>query len=108
VSQSIGTFHFRQNRPCIQKRNQDIGSAIAIFGEQVVATVCVTYAIESSVEETADVSAFFAFLRQLYVFVGQEITNLNFSQAARRPHHSTSRLPMNLLTTLKLPRFLRA
>jgi len=46
----------------------DIGSAIAIFGQQLVTTVCVTYAIESYLEETADVSAFIAFLRQLYAF----------------------------------------
>ncbi|KAJ7460933.1 MFS multidrug transporter [Mycena galericulata] len=46
----------------------DIGSAIALFGQQLVTTVCVTYAIESYLDETADVSAFIVFLRQLYAF----------------------------------------
>ncbi|KAJ7754339.1 MFS general substrate transporter [Mycena maculata] len=47
----------------------DIGSAIAIFGQQLVTTVCVTYAIESYLPETADVSVFIALLRQVYAFV---------------------------------------
>ncbi|KAJ7439457.1 MFS multidrug transporter [Mycena latifolia] len=47
----------------------DVGSAIAIFGQQLVTTVCVTYAIESYLEETADVSVFIALLRQVYAFV---------------------------------------
>ncbi|KAF7982219.1 hypothetical protein HWV62_29414 [Athelia sp. TMB] len=46
----------------------DIGSAIASFGQQVVTTVCVTYAIESYHSEAADVSAFISFLRQIYAF----------------------------------------
>ncbi|KAJ7242882.1 MFS general substrate transporter [Mycena haematopus] len=46
----------------------DVASAIALFGEQVVATVCVTYAIENYVPETLDVASFFAFVRQAYAF----------------------------------------
>ncbi|KAJ6466365.1 MFS multidrug transporter [Mycena sanguinolenta] len=46
----------------------DVASAIGLFGEQVVATVCVTYAIENYVPETLDVAAFFAFVRQAYAF----------------------------------------
>ncbi|KZP19621.1 MFS general substrate transporter [Athelia psychrophila] len=46
----------------------DIGSAIAIFGQQLITTVCVTYAIESSGSEAAQASAFISLLRQVYAF----------------------------------------
>ncbi|EIW83038.1 MFS multidrug transporter [Coniophora puteana RWD-64-598 SS2] len=47
----------------------DIGSAIAVFGQQLVTTVCVTYAIESYRSETADVSVFISLTRQTYAFI---------------------------------------
>ncbi|KAJ7093782.1 MFS general substrate transporter [Mycena epipterygia] len=46
----------------------NVGSAIAIFGQQVVTTVCVTYAIESYLPDAADISVFISFLRQVYAF----------------------------------------
>lgn len=64
--------------------NQDVGSAIAIFGQQLVTTVCVTYAIESYLEETADVSAFIAFLRQLYAFVSKYANVFDHTQNMRQ------------------------
>ncbi|KAF8591658.1 MFS multidrug transporter [Ramaria rubella] len=65
----------------------DVGSAIAIFGQQVVATVCTTYAVESYLPEAASVSAFMSFLRQFFGFlapfyVGHAITNLGTAKVA--------------------------
>ncbi|EIW81744.1 MFS general substrate transporter [Coniophora puteana RWD-64-598 SS2] len=47
----------------------DVGSAIALFGLQLITTVCVTYSIESYRSETSDVSVFISLVRQLYAFV---------------------------------------
>ncbi|KAJ7661697.1 major facilitator superfamily domain-containing protein [Mycena rosella] len=44
----------------------DIGSAIAIFGQQLVTTVCVTYAIESYLEDTATFRQLYAFTAPFY------------------------------------------
>lgn len=48
---------------------QDIGGAIALFGGQLVTTVCTTYAIESYPEDTTHVSAFLTVVRQTFSFV---------------------------------------
>ncbi|KAL4245865.1 hypothetical protein ABKN59_008794 [Abortiporus biennis] len=47
----------------------DVGSAIALFGLQLVTTVCVTYAIECYPADASSVSAFIAFTRQTYGFI---------------------------------------
>ncbi|KIK69536.1 hypothetical protein GYMLUDRAFT_236049 [Collybiopsis luxurians FD-317 M1] len=48
----------------------DVGSAIALFGLQLVTTVCTTYAIESQPAHTAQAAVLVAFIRQLYAFTG--------------------------------------
>jgi len=73
--------------PGVWNITPDVGSAVSIFGQQVVATVCTTYAIESYISETADVSAFVSFLRQLWSFLapfylGDAVTNLGPGKAS--------------------------
>ncbi|EIW84531.1 MFS general substrate transporter [Coniophora puteana RWD-64-598 SS2] len=46
-----------------------VGGAIAMFGAQFANTMCVTYALESYRAETADVSVFISFVRQVYGFI---------------------------------------
>ncbi|KAJ3921618.1 major facilitator superfamily domain-containing protein [Lentinula edodes] len=48
----------------------DIGSAIALFGQQIVTTVCTTYAIESQPEHTGQAALLVALIRQTYAFTG--------------------------------------
>ncbi|GJJ11749.1 hypothetical protein Clacol_005987 [Clathrus columnatus] len=48
----------------------DIGAAITIFGQQIVSSICTTYAIETYLEQTGHVSSFVSFLRQLWGFLG--------------------------------------
>ncbi|KAJ3893858.1 major facilitator superfamily domain-containing protein [Lentinula edodes] len=48
----------------------DIGSAIALFGQQIVTTVCTTYAIESQPKYTGQAALLVALIRQTYAFTG--------------------------------------
>lgn len=63
---------------CCVLRIKDIGSAIAIFGQQLITTVCYTYPVESYLGETTDVSTFISFLRQVYAFVSLDNHFLHF------------------------------
>ncbi|THH29771.1 hypothetical protein EUX98_g4423 [Antrodiella citrinella] len=55
--------------PGVWNVTPDIGSGIALFGLQLVTTVCATYSIESYVPETKDVSAFIVLTRQIFAFI---------------------------------------
>lgn len=55
--------------PTLSTCQQDVGAAIAMFGAQLVTTVCTTYAIESYQADTAHVSAILTVIRQVYAFV---------------------------------------
>ncbi|KAF8589747.1 MFS multidrug transporter [Ramaria rubella] len=73
-------------KPGVWNITPDVGSAISIFGQQIVATVCTTYAIESYLPETASVSAFVSFFRQFFGFLapfylGHAVTNLGTAKA---------------------------
>ncbi|KIY47729.1 MFS general substrate transporter [Fistulina hepatica ATCC 64428] len=48
----------------------DIGSAISLFGVQLLTTVCVTYAIESQPTHPLAAAALVALIRQTYAFAG--------------------------------------
>ncbi|KAF8589740.1 MFS multidrug transporter [Ramaria rubella] len=72
--------------PGVWNITPDVGSAVALFGQQIVATVCTTYAIESHLSETASVTAFVACFRQLFAFLapfylGNTVTNLGTAKA---------------------------
>ncbi|KAJ9194007.1 hypothetical protein DTO164E3_7595 [Paecilomyces variotii] len=47
-----------------------VGAAIAAFGNQVVTTVLVTYAVDSLPHEAASVGVFITFVRQIWGFIG--------------------------------------
>lgn len=47
-----------------------IGVAISAFGNQVVTTVLITYAIDSNQHEAASVGVFITFVRQIWGFIG--------------------------------------
>jgi hypothetical protein len=47
-----------------------IGVAIAAFGNQVVTTVLVTYAVDTNHEQAASVGVFITFVRQIWGFIG--------------------------------------
>lgn len=47
-----------------------IGIAIASLGNQIVATILVTYAVDCHPEESASVGVFFTFVRQMWAFIG--------------------------------------
>lgn len=47
-----------------------VGAGIAAFGNQVVTTVLVTYAIDSLPHEAASVGVFITFVRQIWGFIG--------------------------------------
>lgn len=70
----------------VKQLSQDIGSAIAMFGLQIVTTVCYTYAVESYISETADVSVFVALVRQVYGFVSPFRTHTRMSPTMTRLH----------------------
>ncbi|KAJ3796574.1 MFS multidrug transporter [Lentinula aff. detonsa] len=60
-----------QNTPSgVWNITPDIGSAIALFGQQIVTTVCTTYAIESQPEHTGQAAILVALIRQTYAFTG--------------------------------------
>ncbi|KAF8509789.1 MFS multidrug transporter [Gautieria morchelliformis] len=72
--------------PKVWNITPDIGAAIAVFGQQIVGTVCCTYAIESYISETASVSAFLTFFVQSWNFLapfylGHAVTNLGTAKA---------------------------
>ncbi|KAJ4482144.1 MFS multidrug transporter [Lentinula aciculospora] len=56
----------------------DVGSGIALFGLQLVTTVCTTYAIESQPGYTGQAALMVAFIRQLYAFTGPFYFTLQF------------------------------
>jgi hypothetical protein len=47
-----------------------IGIAIASAGNQIVATILVTYAVDCHPEESASIGVFFTFVRQMWAFIG--------------------------------------
>lgn len=47
-----------------------IGIAIAAAGNQIVATILITYAVDCHPEECASVGVFFTFVRQMWAFIG--------------------------------------
>lgn len=47
-----------------------IGTAIAAFGNQVVTTVLVTYAVDSYPQDSGSVGVFVTFVRQIWGFIG--------------------------------------
>ncbi|KAL1984502.1 hypothetical protein VTN96DRAFT_9101 [Rasamsonia emersonii] len=47
-----------------------VGVAIAAFGNQVVTTVLITYAVDCNHEESASVGVFITFVRQIWGFIG--------------------------------------
>ncbi|KAF9066697.1 MFS multidrug transporter [Rhodocollybia butyracea] len=47
-----------------------VGSALSVFGQQIVATVCVTYAIESQPRHTPQAAILVSLIRQLFAFSG--------------------------------------
>ncbi|KAL6234138.1 hypothetical protein BDW75DRAFT_241338 [Aspergillus navahoensis] len=47
-----------------------IGTAIAAFGNQVVTTVLVTYAVDSYPQDSGSVGVFITFVRQIWGFIG--------------------------------------
>ncbi|KAL1968706.1 hypothetical protein VTN77DRAFT_1532 [Rasamsonia byssochlamydoides] len=47
-----------------------VGVAIAAFGNQVVTTVLITYAVDCNHEEAASVGVFITFVRQMWGFIG--------------------------------------
>lgn len=58
---------------------KDIGAAITVFGQQIVSSICTTYAIETYIDQTGHVSAFVSFLRQLWGFVKSAHLKVSFS-----------------------------
>ncbi|KAJ3879960.1 MFS multidrug transporter [Lentinula edodes] len=56
----------------------DVGSGIALFGLQLVTTVCTTYAIESQPGHTGQAALMVAFIRQMYAFTGPFYFTLQF------------------------------
>ncbi|KAJ4490310.1 MFS multidrug transporter [Lentinula aciculospora] len=56
--------------PGVWNITPDIGSAIALFGQQIVTTVCTTYAIESQPEHTGQAAILVTLIRQTYAFTG--------------------------------------
>lgn len=47
-----------------------VGVAIAAFGNQVVTTVLITYAVDTNHTEAASVGVFITFVRQIWGFIG--------------------------------------
>lgn len=47
-----------------------VGVAISAFGNQVVTTVMITYAVDSNPGESATVGVFITFVRQMWGFIG--------------------------------------
>ncbi|KAJ3775534.1 MFS multidrug transporter [Lentinula raphanica] len=56
----------------------DVGSGIALFGLQLVTTVCTTYAIESRPGHTGEAALMVAFVRQMYAFTGPFYFTIQF------------------------------
>jgi hypothetical protein len=47
-----------------------VGVAIAAFGNQVVTTVLITYAVDCNPQDSASVGVFVNFVRQIWAFIG--------------------------------------
>ncbi|KAJ3747273.1 MFS multidrug transporter [Lentinula detonsa] len=68
-----------QNTPAgVWNVTPDVGSGIALFGLQLVTTVCTTYAIESQPGHTGQAALMVAFIRQMYAFTGPFYFTLQF------------------------------
>ncbi|PSR71886.1 hypothetical protein PHLCEN_2v12230 [Hermanssonia centrifuga] len=66
--------------PGVWNVTPDVGSAIAMFGLQIITTICTTYAIESYQSEAASVSAFLTVVRQTYAFIAPFYLPIPFEQ----------------------------
>jgi len=68
-----------QNTPAgVWNITPDVGSGIALFGLQLVTTVCTTYAIESQPTHTEQAAVLVAFIRQMYAFTGPFYFTIQF------------------------------
>lgn len=47
-----------------------VGTAVAAFGNQVVTTVMITYAVDSNPQDSGNVGVFITFVRQIWGFIG--------------------------------------